>query len=70
VSPAGWSSRWTGSSPLRPPGKAQRSPPPLVFDGSKLGLNLDCSAMGTARMELQDAGAAIAGLTLADADVL
>lgn len=42
---------------------------PLVFSGAKLQLNVDTSAGGTARVEIQDAaGQPIAGFTAADAD--
>jgi hypothetical protein len=45
--------------------------PPLLFEGSRLELNIDCSAMGRARVELRDAsGQPIPGFTLDDADVL
>jgi len=45
--------------------------PPITFEGSKLELNINCSAMGTARVELRDADDnPIEGFTLADADII
>jgi len=45
--------------------------PPLLFEGSRLELNLDTSAGGMARVELQDAsGKPIPGYSLSDADSL
>ncbi len=45
--------------------------PPLIFDGSHLELNLDTSAGGSARVEMQDApGKPLAGYRLGEADEL
>ena len=45
--------------------------PPLVFEGSRLELNLDTSAGGMARVEIQDvSGKPIPGYSLSDADSL
>lgn len=45
--------------------------PPLTFEGAKLEVNIDCSAMGTARVEIRDANdVPIPGFTLADADMI
>jgi hypothetical protein len=45
--------------------------PPLVYQGSRLELNLDTSAGGTALVEIRDAlGKPIAGYSLAEADTL
>lgn len=45
--------------------------PPLVHNGSRLELNLDTSAGGTAQVEVRDiAGKSIAGYRLADADAM
>jgi hypothetical protein len=45
--------------------------PPVVFAGSRLELNLDTSAGGSGRVEVQDAaGRPIPGFSLADADEL
>ena len=45
--------------------------PPLVFDGNRLELNLDTSAGGFARVEIQDAaGKPIPGYTVGEADEL
>jgi hypothetical protein len=45
--------------------------PPMIFDGSRLELNIDCSAMGRAQVELRDGDdKPLAGFTLAEADVI
>ena len=45
--------------------------PPLIFEGSQLKLNLDTSAGGIARVEIQDAsGKPMAGYTMEEADEL
>jgi len=45
--------------------------PPIVFQGQRLELNLNCSAAGDARVEIQDAeGQPIDGFTLPQADLL
>ena len=45
--------------------------PPLIFDGHRLELNIDVSAMGGARVEIQDeAGKPIPGYTLDDCNLL
>jgi hypothetical protein len=54
-----------------PPSGGWLVTPPLVFDGVRLELNLDTSAGGVARVEIQDAsGRPIPGYTLAEADEL
>jgi len=45
--------------------------PPITFQGTKLELNIDCSAMGMAHVEIRDANdTPIEGFTLADADIM
>jgi hypothetical protein len=45
--------------------------PPIIFDGTRLELNLDTSAGGEALVEIRDAsGKPLAGYTLAEADAL
>jgi len=45
--------------------------PPIVFAGRRLELNINCSAAGDARVEIQDAdGQSIEGFTLTQADLL
>lgn len=52
-------------------GGGELTTPPIVFEGSELELNLDTSAGGSVRVEIQDAsGRPISGHTLEEADEL
>ncbi|MFB3829068.1 MAG: hypothetical protein ACE15B_20035 [Bryobacteraceae bacterium] len=52
-------------------GGGEFTTPPLTFRGNQLVLNIDTSASGEAQVEIQDeAGRAIPGFTLADADII
>ena len=45
--------------------------PPIVFDGDRLELNVDTSAVGDARVEILDANMQpVEGFSLADADMI
>ena len=53
------------------PGGGRFVTPPVSFRGSRLLLNMDASATGDIRVELQDAeGGAVPGFAFADSDVL
>jgi hypothetical protein len=54
-----------------PPTGGWLTTPALVFDGARMEVNLDTSAGGTARIQIEDAsGKPIPGYTLAEADEL
>ena len=57
------------SAPTSPTPAANSSTHPLTLDGSTLELNVDASASGEGRVEIQDAqGRPLPGRTLADCD--